>query len=68
MRQQTMSGGKIDDAPAPKEAAHATRRLPCFVQLLAWQATGVTYGAREAIEQRGARKPLEITVGEAPFR
>ena len=62
-----MSGGKVDDPPAAKDAADAARHLPRFVQLLARQAAGVTYGACEAIEQRGAWKPIQVTIGEPSF-
>jgi hypothetical protein len=67
MREQAMAGGKIDDAAAAKEAADAPRHLPRLVQLLARQAPGVAHGAREAVEQRGAWKPLQITPGEPSF-
>ena len=63
-----MAGGEIDDAPTPKHTADATRHLPRFVQLLAREAAGVTHRACEAIEERTAGKPLQITIGEAPFR
>ena len=68
MREQTVSGREIDDAAAAKEAPDATRHLPGFVQLLARQTASVTDRACKAIEQRVARKPLQVTIGEAPFR
>jgi hypothetical protein len=59
-----MSGGKINDAAAAKDAPDSARHLPGFVQLFARQTAGVTHGACEAIEQRGAWKPLQIAIGE----
>ena len=63
-----MSGGKIDNAPAAKDASDPARHLPGFVKLLARQTARMTHRAGEAIEQRGARKPLQVTIGEASFR
>ena len=62
-----MAGGKIDDAAAAKDAADTARHLPRFVQLLARQAAGMTHATSKAIEQRGARKPLQVTIGEPSF-
>ena len=67
MREQTMSGGQIDDPPPAKDASDPARHLPRFVELLARQTAGVTHGACEAIEQRGAWKPLQVTIGEPSF-
>jgi len=68
MREQTMSGGKIDDPPAAKDATDPTRHLPRFIELLARQTAGVTDSACDSIEQRGAWKPLQVTIGEPSFR
>jgi len=62
-----MSGGKIDDAAAAKDAADTARHLPRFVQLLARQAAGMTHATSQAVEQRGAGKPLQVTIGEPCF-
>ena len=67
MSEETVSGGEIDDAAAAEEAPDPPRRLPRFVQLLAGQAAGMTHGACDAIEQRVAWKPLQVTPGEASF-
>jgi len=63
-----MSGGQIDDASAAEDAPDAARHLPGFEQLLARQAARIAHRAPEAIEERVARKPPEITSGETSFR
>jgi hypothetical protein len=68
VREQTMSGGKIDDPPAAKDAADPARHLPRLVELFARQTAGVTHRAGDSIEQRGTWKPLQVTIGEASFR
>ena len=68
MREQPMSGGQIDDAAAAENATNAPRHLPRLVQLLARQAAGMTHRVREPVEERVARKALQVAVGEADFR
>ena len=61
-----MASGEIDDATAAKQTAHAARRLPCFIQLLAWKTPGMTGGAADAIEQCFTWKASHVSIGEAP--
>ena len=68
MGEQAMSGGQIDDAAAAEDATNAPRHLPRLVQLLARQAAGMTHRVREPVEERFARKALQVAVGEADFR
>ena len=58
MRQQSVSSRKVHNPTASEKASYTPGRLPCFVQLLARQATGLTHRARQPIEERVA--------GEAP--
>jgi hypothetical protein len=67
VREQAVSGGQIDHAPAAKDTSNAPRHLPRLVEFLARQTARVTHRARDPIEQRVARKAIEIAIGEAPF-
>lgn len=63
--EQTVAGSNVDDASAAKHAADAPCHFPRLVQFLAWQTSCVTDGPRQAVEQRGAGKPLQIVIGQA---
>jgi len=65
MREKSVTRGEIDDPAAAKQPAHTTRGLPGFVQLLARKTPGLTGGAADAIQQRLAWKPRQISCGEA---
>ena len=60
-----MSASEIDDAPATKATADPARRLPCFVQFLAWQAAGLTDRTCESMKERVVWKASEIVLGQA---
>ncbi len=51
VREQPMTRCEVNDAAAPEPAPNAPRHLPAFVELLPWQAAGVTDRTREPIEE-----------------
>jgi hypothetical protein len=61
-----VAGGEIHDPAAAKQAAYAARRLPGFIELLAWKTPGMAGGAADAIEERFAWKAAKVSIGEAP--
>ena len=60
-----MPAAKIDDAPAAKETAHSSCRLPRFVEFLARQAAGLTDRTGQSMKERVVWKASEIVFGEA---
>ena len=63
-----MAGAQIDDPAGAEQPAHAPRGLPRFVQFFSRQAAGMADGARHAVEERRARKAIQIAIGEPAAR
>ena len=66
MREQSMSRGQIDDAPATEGAADPARHLPRFVQLLARQTPGFTHRPPNPIEDARSPEPPAIAYCQPP--
>ena len=67
VREQSVPGAEIDDAPAAEDPPNPPRHFPGLVQFLARQTAGMAHRARQPIEQRVARKAPEIAIGEPAF-
>jgi hypothetical protein len=57
-----VTAAEIDDPTAAKQAADAPGHLPGFIQLLPRQTPRMTHGARQPMEQRATREPVEIVI------
>lgn len=68
MREQTVAGGEVDDAPAATQAPHPASRFPCLVQLFARKTTRVTDSAAQTIEKGFAWEAIEIAIRQAAAR
>jgi hypothetical protein len=65
LRQQTVAAGKVDNPTSTKQAPHAPRDFPRFVQLFARETSGVAHDARKRVEQCAAGESVEVAVGQA---
>jgi hypothetical protein len=59
MRDEPMPTREIDDATSAKMSAGPTRHFPRFIKLFARQTIRIANDARDAIEERLARKMRE---------
>jgi len=66
LREQPVTSGEIDNSAAAKQAAHAARGFPRFVQLLAGKTPGMADGSPDAIEKCFTWKARKVSSGEAP--
>jgi hypothetical protein len=64
VREKTVPTPEIDDAPAATHTPHSSRGFPCFEELLAGQATRVTDGSGQAMEERVVGKTPKIVIGQ----
>ncbi len=65
MREQAVTAGNVENAAATTQAPHASRQLPCFVQLLTGEAADMAHHAADAIEERSPIEPAEIVRRQA---
>jgi hypothetical protein len=66
VREQAVRGAQIDDAAAAKEPADAASYFPGLVELFPRQTTGAADCTGEAMEERRAGKPIEVSRGQPP--
>ena len=65
LREQAVPAAQVEHASAAEQPPHAARHLPRLVQLLARQTSGLADRARQAIEKRVVRKPIDVVVCES---
>jgi hypothetical protein len=68
VREKTVPTPEIDDAPAAADTPHAPRGLPGLEELLARQATRVTDGSGQTMEERVVGKATEIVIRQPVLR